>query len=55
MAAVSTLECVSVIVATLGFDIALINILGFLTFVFATYIFKDLVLSSTIDLILEYR
>jgi len=52
---VSSSKCVSTIVATLGFDIYLIVILGFCSSFFTTNIFLDLVLSLTIGLTSKYR
>jgi len=46
---------VSSTVATLDSNITLVVILGFSSFIFATYIFKNLVLYSAIDLTSKYR
>ncbi len=51
----SSLECVSTTMVALDFDITLVAILGFWALVSTTYTFKDLVLSSTIDLTSKYR
>jgi hypothetical protein len=48
-------ECVSTTMATLGFNICLVFILVFLVSIYATYIFKDLVPSSAIDLTSKYK
>ncbi len=52
---VSSSKCVLTTMATLGSDICLVVILGFLASISTTYTLKNLVLFSTIDLTSKYR